>query len=455
MNALNPNATTGPGAMSGASITDVNAGATAAVWPKLPVSCECALNGMVDNSVQEALARSIGDMLSMALADKFPKGSFAGIAARPSPENQTRAAADSPWIKTPKTPLADAAVKTEPITISTFNTRYDQGEAAVGTVDRKSASSDIILLQEVKPDTLSNITSTLFDTHQPYVGQSHSGGYTGEFSPIYYNKERFEAVYTSSIKLNEKGELGAGSPRMANFVLLREKETGATVLVSNTHLDNFSFDAREQGVTKINAELHRIRCEFPVDSVIAGGDFNMNANIFAAHRLGLDGADYDPTRPTYKSNLGSDFDGILVSRDVESTTTNDRYEISDSGPSDHEVVSRDIVVTANADARKAHLQVANHGALLNDGIDYTGKTLILGFGAPEAQNTDWNDEISSVRVSEGASLTAKSRSQRDPDYAKPDTVTTNLKGNVAWVGADVNDTFSEIGVSSIPKPKPV
>jgi len=41
---------------------------------------------------------------------------------------------------------------------------------------------------------------------------------------------------------------------MANFVLLKEKETGATILVSNSHLDNFSEAARQQWIEKIKAD---------------------------------------------------------------------------------------------------------------------------------------------------------------------------------------------------------
>ena len=237
-----------------------------------------------------------------------------------------------------------------------------------------------------------------------------------------------------------------GSPRVANFILLKDTQTGATVLVSNTHLDNNSEAARQSGIQKINAKIESIKAKFPVDSVIAGGDFNTNPNS-AAPSLGLNGAAYVPGHGTFEN--GANIDGILVSGS-ETGTAASGYRVTDGGASDHNIVSRSVTVTAHNDARKAALRPANFGAIVYDAINYGGDAWITGFGTSGPINTQWNDRISSVRVSDDAILTATTDSNRDPAHTTAHNKTTQLEGAVPWVGTDVNDTFSTLALSAAP-----
>ena len=343
-------------------------------------------------------------------------------------------------------PVAPAPLS-KPITVSTFNTRYDQGAAAVDTLNRIAPHNDILLLQEVKNNAMMSITSNLFGSHAPYLGETHNHDWQGEYEPIFYNKKRFEAVYTDHIQLNEAGDLGAGSPRHANFVLLKDRQTGATVLVSNTHLDNWSDASQQSGIEKIKAKIASIKAQYPVDSVISGGDFNRDPNS-AASTLGLQGANYSfNSLPTLRD--GGNADGILVSgRDAGTAASG--FKVTDGGASDHNIVSRSVQVTAHDDPRKAALKPANPGAIVYDAANYDGDGWIIGFGTNGPINTQWNDHISSVRVGDDTTLTASSHSPRDPAYLTPQNVTTQLKGSVPWVGAAVNDTFSGLSVTAAP-----
>jgi endonuclease/exonuclease/phosphatase family metal-dependent hydrolase len=340
-------------------------------------------------------------------------------------------------------PLAIRNPHGESISVSTFNTRYDQGRAAVDTVKNLAKTKDIILLQEVKGTTLEHVTAGIFDTHEPYLGQGNEKGNNGEFSPVYFNRKKFDAVHMEHMQLNEKGDSGAGSAREANFVLLKDKQTGATTLVVNTHLDNFSAASRQEGIDKIDKKVAEIKSTYPVDSVMVGGDFNENPNNFKS-KTGLNGANYEHGMGTFKN--GAILDGILVSQPNTGTIASDSYTVTDGGASDHHIVSRDISVTAHADARKADLKPSNFGALLWDKAGFTGDAWITGFGTAGPTDQKWNDRITSIKTSDETVLTAHKDSTRDAAYNDSSNTKTVLAGDVANVGANINDSFSEIQV---------
>ena len=54
---------------------------------------------------------------------------------------------------------------TAPIKVSTFNTRFDQGKSAVLTVDKLSADSEIVLLREIKGNTLNWVFRPIVTAH--------------------------------------------------------------------------------------------------------------------------------------------------------------------------------------------------------------------------------------------------------------------------------------------------
>ena len=80
-----------------------------------------------------------------------------------------------------------------------------------------------------------------------YVGAGRDDGKTkGEYSPIFYRKDRFEPVESGFFWLAEKekmhtpGVLGwdAAYPRIATWCIFRDKQSGEKFFFLNTHLDN-------------------------------------------------------------------------------------------------------------------------------------------------------------------------------------------------------------------------
>ena len=96
-----------------------------------------------------------------------------------------------------------------------------------------------------------------------------------EATPLYYKKDRFEAVDEGVFWLSETPEVesrgpGAACLRTAIWAILREKKSGETILFVNTHLDHCSNDARVLGA-RLLRDLIVSRGDIPA---ILTGDFN-------------------------------------------------------------------------------------------------------------------------------------------------------------------------------------
>ena len=99
----------------------------------------------------------------------------------------------------------------------------------------------------------------------------------GEFAPLAWRKDRFEALETGTFWLAPDTEVpgkgwDAGYPRTATWAILKERATGRTVRVLNTHFDNSGAEARIQSARLINEWAESAPNE--TDSVIVMGDFN-------------------------------------------------------------------------------------------------------------------------------------------------------------------------------------
>jgi len=77
------------------------------------------------------------------------------------------------------------------------------------------------------------------------------GGEKGEFSPIAFRRERFALVDSGTIWLSETPSVpskgwDAAYPRIATWALLRDRRSGQTLRVLNTHYDHVGVVARHQ-----------------------------------------------------------------------------------------------------------------------------------------------------------------------------------------------------------------
>ena len=99
----------------------------------------------------------------------------------------------------------------------------------------------------------------------------------GEHCVILYRKEKFDLVKTETFALSESGEFGSLGwgeeyPRICNYAVLRDKESGEQIAFFNTHLALLD-DARANMLKLIFTKIKEIGLP-----TILTGDFNTSEN---------------------------------------------------------------------------------------------------------------------------------------------------------------------------------
>ncbi|MGC8743316.1 MAG: endonuclease/exonuclease/phosphatase family protein [Verrucomicrobiia bacterium] len=174
---------------------------------------------------------------------------------------------------------------TEPIKVMSFNIRY--GDAKDGTNGWQFRKE--LVLQTIKvfdPDLLGMQEVLYYQgeylrTNLPAYGfygvGREDGVRKGEFAPVLYKTNRFEAIKTGHFWLSETPEV-AGSkswdsslPRICTYVLLKDKVANRTILYANTHLDHIGKVARAESAKLIRKKFAEFEEKYPV---ILTGDFN-------------------------------------------------------------------------------------------------------------------------------------------------------------------------------------
>jgi glycerophosphoryl diester phosphodiesterase/endonuclease/exonuclease/phosphatase family metal-dependent hydrolase len=172
-----------------------------------------------------------------------------------------------------------------PLHVMTFNIRYDnpgdslnswpyRKDVAAGIV--KEYDVDLLGTQEVLNSQLNDLKARLPQYAAIGVGRA-DGKEAGEYSAIFYKKDRFEEEKSGCFWLSEtpgvagsKGWDGA-CERIATWAVLKEKRTGKRLFFINTHLDHVGKVARREGVKLL---LERAEAESDGLPVIITGDFN-------------------------------------------------------------------------------------------------------------------------------------------------------------------------------------
>ena len=171
------------------------------------------------------------------------------------------------------------------LNVMTFNVRYDNpGDSLNSWSYRKDVAADVIKINDVDllgtQEVLANQMHDLKQSLPAYqtIGVGRADGKTeGEFSAIFYKKDRFTEEKSGWFWLSETPEI-AGSKgwdgaceRVATWAILKEIETGKRVFFINTHLDHVGEIARKKGVELL---LERAKAEGKGLPIIITGDFN-------------------------------------------------------------------------------------------------------------------------------------------------------------------------------------
>ena len=177
--------------------------------------------------------------------------------------------------------------QTTPLKMMSYNIRCDakvDEDNGWGWSRRKQPVCDLIRLmepdllglQEVQYHQLQFIESQFPD--YAWVGKGRDDGdKAGEFSPIFYNKDKFKLIGSGTFWLSETPEkIGskgwdAALPRVCTWVKLKHKSSGKIIVHFNTHFDHIGKIAREESAKLIMKKVMETAGE---NKFAISGDFN-------------------------------------------------------------------------------------------------------------------------------------------------------------------------------------
>jgi endonuclease/exonuclease/phosphatase family metal-dependent hydrolase len=209
-----------------------------------------------------------------------------------------------------------------PLRVMSFNIRYDnpgdslnnwqyRKDVAAGVI--KAYDVDLLGTQEVLANQLNDLQERLPQYAAIGVGRA-DGKEAGEYSAIFYKKDKFEAERSGWFWLSETPEV-AGSKgwdgaceRIATWAVLKEKHTGKRLFFINTHLDHVGEIARREGVKLL---LERAQAESNGLPAVITGDFNASPESEVIQSV-LAGGTFFDTRllATSTSEISGTFHGF-------------------------------------------------------------------------------------------------------------------------------------------------
>lgn len=139
----------------------------------------------------------------------------------------------------------------------------------------RNSLPDSFGVQEAHKQWMDAISAAL--PEYAYVGVGREdGAEEGEYSAVFYRKDKFTAEESNTFWLSETPEkpgLGwdARCPRVCTWVKLKDKTTGKEYVHMNTHLDHVGITARVEGVKLIK----QTAASFGGVPVVCTGDFNV------------------------------------------------------------------------------------------------------------------------------------------------------------------------------------
>ncbi len=137
---------------------------------------------------------------------------------------------------------------------------------------------DIIGIQEGLNEQLNDLSKM---EEYLFLGVGRIDGKTkGEYSAIFYKKERFKLLNKGNFWLSETPEFpsfgwGANYQRICSWGEFEDKNSGKTFFVFNVHFDHQSVEARRQSANLMVKKIKEIAGE---NTVICTGDFNAVPN---------------------------------------------------------------------------------------------------------------------------------------------------------------------------------
>ena len=176
------------------------------------------------------------------------------------------------------------------------NVGTDSWEDRIGIVSQTMLDSeaDSIGVQEATPEWMATLKETVGDKYA-YVGVGRDDGDNkGEYSSIFYLKDKYTAVESGTFWLSETPEKpsrgwDAACNRVCTWAVLQNKETGEKYVHINTHFDHIGVSARENSVDMIVEKAK----EFTDIPVVFTADMNVKQDSENYNQFVNSGVLYD------------------------------------------------------------------------------------------------------------------------------------------------------------------
>ncbi len=207
-------------------------------------------------------------------------------------------------------------------------------------------SPDTVGVQEASPTWMGILKSSELMTHYDYVGVGRNGGNEGEYSAIFYKKDKFKLIDSGTKWLSATPDTAntkyadSAYPRIMTYALLEDKVSGKRMLHVNTHLDHVGSDARKKQITVLLNETAKLG-SYPT---VITGDFNETPGGTVYSKVTSGGKYADSSKVAVTSEIGVTFPKSEKILDYVFSSRGNLYvksykvcneKINDQYPSDH------------------------------------------------------------------------------------------------------------------------
>jgi endonuclease/exonuclease/phosphatase family metal-dependent hydrolase len=180
------------------------------------------------------------------------------------------------------------------VTVMSYNIRLDTKADGVNQwgnrIEKvsdliKKHNPDLLGVQEALHNQMMDLQKNLPDYQFVGVGRD-DGKEKGEYSAIFYKKDKFDVLNQNTFWLSETPEVpgskswDAAITRVVTFATLKEKSTGKSFIYANTHFDHIGKEARKQSANAIKYMLLGFIKGYTNDKsekeipILVSGDYN-------------------------------------------------------------------------------------------------------------------------------------------------------------------------------------
>ena len=217
----------------------------------------------------------------------------------------------------------------EPIKAISYNIRYNNPNDGMNVWENRrdtvasllnEENADFVGLQEVVYPQLQDLVKVL--NGYGHIGVGRKDGKTkGEYSPIFYKKEKYKLLESNTFWLSQTPETvskgwDASLERICTYGLFQNRITQEKIWVFNTHFDHRGIKARIKSVDLLIKRVNILNTEnFPV---IITGDFNLTPDQAPIQKMQSHFTDVQQnlleSNPQYGTSNGFDTEKIRKKR---------------------------------------------------------------------------------------------------------------------------------------------